>query len=44
MWWLARKEALSLVLEVNRLVSREDAGMRALREPLNTIIPGLMVI
>jgi len=28
------KEALSLGLDVNRLVSREDAGSRARREPL----------
>lgn len=33
------KEALSLVLEVNRLISREDAGSRALREPLSVFIP-----
>lgn len=33
------KEALSLVLEVNRLISREDAGARALREPLSVLIP-----
>lgn len=33
------KEALSLVLEVNRLVSREDAGARATREPLSVFTP-----
>lgn len=33
------KEALSLVLEVNRLISREDAGARAVREPLSILIP-----
>lgn len=33
------KEALALVLEVNRLASREDAGARAVREPLSILIP-----
>lgn len=33
------KEALPLVLEVNRLISREDAGARAMREPLSIFIP-----
>lgn len=33
------KEALALVLEVNRLVSREDAGIHARREPLIIAIP-----
>ena len=33
------KEALSLVLEVNRVISREDAGAHARREPLIVAIP-----
>lgn len=33
------KDALALVLEVNRLISHEDAGARALREPLSILIP-----
>ncbi|OIO30563.1 hypothetical protein AUJ77_02000 [Candidatus Nomurabacteria bacterium CG1_02_43_90] len=33
------EEALGLVLEVNRVISRKDAGVRALREPLSILIP-----
>jgi len=33
------EEALSLVLEVNRVISRKDAGTRALREPLSILLP-----
>lgn len=33
------EEALHLILEVNRVISRKNAGAYALREPLSILIP-----
>lgn len=33
------EEALTLVLETNRIISRKDAGARARREPLCVLLP-----